>query len=71
MEVDKIIEYISRGRTDYIFELLKHPNWKEVLLEGQVKPLQWLVYYNDTTALKAVLKEAVRANKLNEQVNKQ
>jgi len=57
MEVDKIIESISRGRTDYIFELFKQPNWKEILHEGQIKPLQWLVYYNDTTALKAVLNE--------------
>jgi hypothetical protein len=39
MEVDKIIEFISRGRTDYIFDLLKKPNWKGILLEGQVKPL--------------------------------
>jgi uncharacterized protein len=50
MEVDKIIELISRGRTDYILELFKEPNWKEILHKGQVKPLQWLVYYNDTTA---------------------
>lgn len=25
MEVDKVIEFISRGRTDYIFDLLKQP----------------------------------------------
>src|SRR3982751_360892 len=56
MEPDKILEYISRGRTDFILQLLVHPNWKEILHEGQIKPLQWLVYYNDTTGLKAVLK---------------
>jgi ankyrin repeat protein len=56
MEVEKITVLISRGRTDYIFELLNHPDWKEILKSGQVKPIQWLVYYNDTTALKAVLK---------------
>src|SRR5690606_19271325 len=39
----------------YIVELLKFPNWKDRLHEGQIKPLQWLIYYNDTTALKAVL----------------
>lgn len=55
MELQKIIEYISRGRTDFIIELLKYPNWKELLLEGTVKPLQWVVYYNDTMGLKAVL----------------
>jgi len=56
MEVEKIIEFISRGRTDFIFELLNVPDWKEVLHKGQIKPLQWLVYYNDTTGLKAILK---------------
>jgi len=55
MEADKIIEFISRGRTDFIFQLLRKPNWHELLNEGHVKPLQWLVYYNDTTALRAVL----------------
>jgi len=55
MEADKIIEFISRGRTDFIFQLLHKPNWHELLNEGHVKPLQWLVYYNDTTALRAVL----------------
>jgi hypothetical protein len=65
MEVDKIIEFISRGRTDYIFDLLKKPNWKGILLEGQVKPLQWLVYYNDTTALKAVLNEGGSLDSIN------
>lgn len=55
MEVQTILENISRGRTDFITELLKHPNWKDLLHQGQVKPLQWLVYYNDTTGLRAVL----------------
>ncbi len=55
MSVDEILSYISKGRTDFIFQLMKHNNWKELLNKGSVKPLQWLVYYNDTTALKAVL----------------
>lgn len=55
METDKLLESIARGRTDFIFQLLKKENWKEVLHQGQIKPLQWLVYYNDTTALKAVM----------------
>jgi ankyrin repeat protein len=53
--IESILESISKGRTDYIFQLLGQPGWKDKLKEGQVKPLQWLVYYNDTTALKAVL----------------
>ncbi len=55
MQAEKITELISKGRTDFIFQLLKLPGWKDLLNEGQVKLLQWLVYYNDTTALKAVL----------------
>lgn len=55
MKADKILEYISRGRTDYIFQLLKDPNWKNLIQQGQVKTLQWFIYYNDVTALKAVL----------------
>ena len=55
MELEKIIELISRGRTDFIVELISKPNWKQILHEGQIKPLQWLVYYNDTTGLRSVL----------------
>jgi uncharacterized protein len=65
MESGKIIELISRGRTDYIIELFKEPSWKELLHKGQIKPLQWLVYYNDTTALKAVLKEGGSLDSIN------
>ncbi len=49
MDIEKILELISRGRTDFIFQLISKPNWKIILYEGQIKPLQWLVYYNDTT----------------------
>jgi len=38
-----------------VFDLLKLPDWQSVLHEGDFKPLQWFVYYNDTTALKSVL----------------
>ena len=55
METKTILERISRGRTDLVFDLMKAPAWKTILHEGRIKPLQWLVYYNDTTALKAVL----------------
>lgn len=55
MDAQEIISFISRGRTDFIFQLFEKSNWKDLLNEGQVKPLQWLVFYNDTTALKAVL----------------
>ena len=51
----QILDHISRGRTDLVFDLLALPDWKNVLQDGEVRPLQWFVYYNDTTALKAVL----------------
>ncbi len=55
MERKELLDRISRGRTDLVFDLLALPDWKEALSEGDVKLLQWFVYYNDTTALKAVL----------------
>lgn len=55
MDKSRILDLISRGRTDLVFELLRLPDWQMALHEGQYKPMQWFVYYNDTTALKAVL----------------
>ncbi len=55
MEIKKILSDISRGRTDYILYLYKHSNWQEILKQGEIKPLQWLVYYNDPTGLRAVI----------------
>lgn len=65
MEVKAILDHISRGRTDFIIDLIKEPDWHELLNVGQVTPLQWLVYYNDTTGLKAVLKAGGSLNSLN------
>jgi uncharacterized protein len=65
METEKIIELISRGRTDYIIALLTKPEWKGLLNEGQVKPLQWLVYYNDTTGLRAILQSGGSLESIN------
>lgn len=55
MDKTEILDRISRGRTDLVFELLSLPDWQAVLHEGPYAPMQWFVYYNDTTALKAVL----------------
>jgi len=55
MEESKIFKLISGGRTDFIIELMKKPDWKELLNKGGIKPLQWLVYYNDVTGLRSVL----------------
>ena len=65
MEVEKIVEYISKGRTDFILELLKHSDWKEILHQPQVKPVQWLVYYNDTTGLKAIFEAGGNLDSIN------
>jgi len=48
MKESKIFELISRGRTDFIIELMKKSNWEQLLKEGQIKVLQWLVYYKTT-----------------------
>ena len=55
MNKQKLLKYIADGRTDLVFEYLRLPDWRETLNEGQVRVLQWFVYYNDVTALKAVL----------------
>lgn len=51
-----ILDRIARGRTDLVFELLALSDWKTTLNEGRIKPLQWFVYYDDVTAMKAVMR---------------
>jgi ankyrin repeat protein len=65
MQPEKIIDMISKGRTDFIFELLQFPDWKSLLHEGQVKLLQWLIYYNDITALRAMLEAGGNLDSIN------
>ena len=65
MEASNIIKLISRGRTDFIIELMKLPNWQDMLHEGQIKPLQWLVYYNDVTGLRTVVENEGTLESLN------
>ena len=55
MTKQQILDRVASGRTDLVFDLLRLPDWRETLVAGRIKPLQWLVYYNDVTALKAVL----------------
>lgn len=52
----KMLARISRGRTDLVFDLLQLSDWRAVLLEGPIQVMKWFVYYNDVTAMKAVLK---------------
>ena len=51
----EILDRISRGRTDLVFDLLRLPNWQVMLGEGRVRVMQWFVYYDDVTAMRAVL----------------
>lgn len=51
----EIIEAISRGRTDRVVELIGRPDWTQWLDRGEFNLLQWLIYYNDLTGIKAVL----------------
>ncbi|MFQ5528250.1 MAG: ankyrin repeat domain-containing protein [Thermoanaerobaculia bacterium] len=55
MDTETLLTRIADGRTDLVFELLKRPDWRELLERGPIRAMQWFVYYNDTTALKAVL----------------
>ena len=65
MTKSQILEYISRGRTDFIHNLLKLDTWKDILDEGPVKPLQWLVYFNDLTGLKLILEKGGTLDSIN------
>ncbi len=65
MHPSKLLELISRGRTDFIVQLLKLPDWKDLLQEGRIKPLQWLVYYNDVTGLRAVVEQGGTLDSIN------
>lgn len=65
MNKASILEQISKGRTDLVFDLLRLPDWRETLREGQIKTLQWFVYYSDVTALKAILEAGGDLSSLN------
>jgi len=65
MDAQDILKRISGGRTDYIISFMKLADWKSKLNEGSVKPLQWLVYYNDVTGLRAVLEHGGDLSSIN------
>ncbi len=71
MNRDEIGDAISRGRTDLVFTLLQQPDWPDMLHAAPVSPLAWFVYYNDVTALRAVLAAGgnLSAIDLDEQLN--
>jgi ankyrin repeat protein len=63
-ESNGILDDISRGRTDRVFDLLRLPDAEAVIATGDVTPLQWFIYYGDVTALKAVLEAGLDLNSL-------
>jgi len=65
METSKILQLISQGRTDFIIKLMKKSNWQNLLNEGHIKPLQWLVYYNDVTGLRMVVENGGSLESIN------
>ena len=65
MQESKILELISKGRTDFIVRLLQKKDWKDLLKKGYIKPLQWLVYYNDVTGLRLVIENGGTLESIN------
>ena len=49
----------------YTRPLMRFSDWKEVLTQGRIKPLQWLVYYNDVTGLRAVIENGGTLESIN------
>ncbi len=65
MNEERILDSISRGRTDYVVHLIQKDNWKDLLNEGSVRPIQWLVYFNDVTALRLILQSGGTLDSIN------
>ncbi len=55
MTRDELLQRIAHGRTDLVIELLHLDDWRDALAEGAINALRWCVYYDDTTAIRAVL----------------
>ena len=55
MDAQDLLDRIAGGRTDLVFELLRREDSRQLLVQGPVSPLDWFVFHDDVTALKAVL----------------
>ena len=55
MDIEELLQRITKGRTDLVFELLARPDWQKLLASEPVGVLDWFVFHDDVTALKAVL----------------
>ena len=56
MNSSEMMNAISRGRTDLIFEFMQRTDWQETARQGPVALHSWLVYFDDVTALRALLR---------------
>lgn len=59
MNEQEIFMRIANGRTDAVLELLSLNNWKELIVSDYPSLFQWLIFYNDVTALRLVEKEGL------------
>lgn len=53
MKSDQLLDFIARGRTDLILDLLALDDGPNLAVAREVSALQWLVHYGDTTGLRA------------------
>src|SRR3970040_2351805 len=56
---------IASGRTDAVVECLSLPDWKELITSDDPSLFQWLVFYDDVTALRLIEKESLDIKSLN------
>lgn len=64
MNESGILERIAKGRTDAVMDLLHLPNWKTLVQSETPSLLQWLIFYDDVTALKLVEREGADLSSL-------
>ncbi|WP_299537147.1 ankyrin repeat domain-containing protein [Ulvibacterium sp.] len=63
----EIFMRIASGRTDAVLELMSKKNWKSLIVADYPSIFQWLIFYNDVTALRLVEQEglAIKSMDLN------
>jgi len=59
MDTRTLVDWIARGRTDRITDLLDNADWKDAACSGSVTVPQWCVYYNDVTALRLLIEKGL------------
>jgi ankyrin repeat protein len=64
MNSQEIFKRIASGRTDTVIELLSLPNWKEIIISEEPSLFQWLIFYDDVTALRLIEKEGLNIKSL-------